>query len=165
MAAILLGAERGAGRTGRDRMESDNMEPAENIQPDEMSVIGGGIVITGNIEASVDLHLEGSVVGDVSCATLILGEKASIRGSVHAERVKASGVIEGSVDTRDLSVEPTARLVGDVTYSRIRIANGGIVEGKMVHKQDEQFNADGGRLRLVEPAPLPSRQPDAIHIE
>jgi cytoskeletal protein CcmA (bactofilin family) len=141
------------------------MEPAENIQPDEMSVIGGGIVVNGNIEASVDLHLEGTVIGDVSCATLILGEKASIRGSVHAERIKASGVIEGSVETRDLAVEPTARLVGDITYSRIRIANGGVIDGKMVHKPGEEINGEGGKLRLVEPRLPSTREQEPIRIE
>ncbi|MDB5672345.1 MAG: polymer-forming cytoskeletal [Alphaproteobacteria bacterium] len=141
------------------------MEPAEKIERDEVSVIGGGIVVNGNIEASVDLHLEGTVIGDVTCATLILGEKASIRGSVHAERVKASGLIEGSVDTKDLSVEATAKVVGDVTYSRIRIANGGIVDGRMIHRASEESNGDGGKLRLVE-APAPAkRQQEAIHIE
>jgi cytoskeletal protein CcmA (bactofilin family) len=97
-----------------------------------MSVIGGGITITGNIEAEVDLQIAGQVNGDVRCATLILEETSVIRGSVHAERVRASGAIEGSVETRDLAVEASARINGDVTYSRIRIANGAIVQGKRV---------------------------------
>jgi cytoskeletal protein CcmA (bactofilin family) len=133
-------------------------------------VIGGGIEVTGNIEASVDLHLEGTVNGDVRCATLILGEGSVIRGSVHADRVRAAGWIEGSLETKDLAVEATARLSGDITYARIRIANGAIVEGKLVHRPSPEEDGESRGLRLVEPArpappPSPKSQAEAIHIE
>jgi cytoskeletal protein CcmA (bactofilin family) len=138
----------------------------ESDVDDAMSIIGGGITVTGNIEASVDLHLLGKVNGDVRCATLILGENSVIRGSVYAERVRASGTIEGSVETKDLAVEASARLIGDVTYARIRIANGGIVDGRMTHRAAEEEN-EGSKLRLVEPATPPRKrgQAEAIHIE
>jgi cytoskeletal protein CcmA (bactofilin family) len=132
-----------------------------------MSVIGGGITITGNIEAEVDLQIAGQVNGDVRCATLILDENSVIRGSVYAERVRASGVIEGAVETRDLAVEATARLKGDVTYSRIRIANGGIVDGRMSHHPVEEEAGEGSRLRLVEAAThaAPKRKQPDVYIE
>ena len=56
-----------------------------------MSMIGADIVVTGNIEAKVDLHIEGRVHGDVRCATLILGENSSVNGSIYADRVRVSG--------------------------------------------------------------------------
>ena len=133
--------------------EPQKQEPAVT---DEMSIIGGGIEVTGNIEAVDDLHLLGKVNGDVRCATLILGEKSAIRGNVFAERVRAAGIIEGAVDTKDLAVEATARITGDVTYSRIRIANGGIVSGKMQHRASDEDSEDTGRLRLVEATPAKS---------
>jgi cytoskeletal protein CcmA (bactofilin family) len=58
------------------------------------SVIGADIVITGNIQASVDLHIEGRVNGDVACATLLMGESSVISGIIRAERVRIYGVVE-----------------------------------------------------------------------
>jgi cytoskeletal protein CcmA (bactofilin family) len=139
----------------------ENVAKQEAPEPGTMSVIGGGIIITGNIEAEVDLEIAGQVNGDVRCATLILGEKSVIRGSVYAERVRASGVIEGSVETRDLAVEATARISGDVTYSRIRIANGGIVDGKMAYRPLDE--SEGSRLRLVETQA--GRSAETVYIE
>ena len=124
-------------------------QPAEL---DDISVIGAGIKVTGNIEASEDLDLKGKVFGDVRCATLILGDGAEIHGSVLADRIRASGLIEGSVETGDLAVEATARLTGDVTYSRIRIANGGIVDGKLIYRATE--GETEAKLRLVGTAPV-----------
>lgn len=125
-------------------------ESGTGVEPGAMSVIGTDILVTGNIEAEVDLHIEGRVVGDVRCATLILGERSSVVGSIYASRVRVSGTVEGAIETTDLAIESAARVKGDVTYSRLRIANGGIVEGTMKHVPGEGA-ADGGKLKLVEP--------------
>lgn len=93
--------------------------------------IGVEVTITGNIEATVDLHIEGSVVGDVRCQTLYLGEFSKISGSIHAARVRVAGIVEGGIEARDLAVEATARVTGDVTYGRLRVANGASLEGKL----------------------------------
>src|SRR4028118_2077147 len=94
-----------ANQAGDQSGKADKMESAGNKgEKNQMSVIGADIVITGNIEASVDLHIEGKVNGDVRCATLILGEASSIEGRIHAERIRASGTVTGSIDTRDLAV-------------------------------------------------------------
>jgi cytoskeletal protein CcmA (bactofilin family) len=116
------------------------------IAEDLMSVIGHGIVVTGNIEAEVDLHIEGLVRGDVRCATLILGERSSVIGNVFAQRVRVSGIVEGGIETTDLAIEATARVKGDVSYSRLRIANGGIISGTMTHVPIEEESADSGQL-------------------
>jgi cytoskeletal protein CcmA (bactofilin family) len=134
------------GRVGGPRPEnSESAESGEAI----MSVIGTGILVTGNIEAEVDLHIEGRVVGDVRCATLILGERGTVTGSIFAERVRVSGAVEGGIETTDLAIEASAKVKGDVTYSRLRIANGGVISGSMTHKPlDESASA---KLTLVEP--------------
>ena len=109
---------------------------SEGVPPParEISIIGNDITITGNIEAEVDLHIEGTVHGDVRCVTLILGERSAVMGSIYAERVRVAGTVEGGIETTDLAIEAVARVKGDVTYSRLRIANGGIVQGTLTHK-------------------------------
>jgi cytoskeletal protein CcmA (bactofilin family) len=131
------------------------------------SVIGAGISITGNIEATDDLHVEGKVTGDVRCATLMLGERSLIKGSIYASRVHAAGTVEGSIETGDLAVEASARIAGDVTYTRVRIAAGGIVQGQMKHKSAPEEESDTSKLRLVEAQPNAASAPAAkpIYIE
>jgi cytoskeletal protein CcmA (bactofilin family) len=128
------------------------------------SMIGSDIVVTGNIEAQVDLHIEGRVQGDVRCATLILGEQSEVRGSIYADRVRVSGKVDGAIECKDLAVEATATVTGDVLYERLRVANGGVVEGHMKRKVSEEA-ADMGKLKLVEP-PMPRVEaPRAVFIE
>lgn len=131
-----------------------------NADPKPMSVIGADIVITGNIEASVDLHLEGRVIGDVRCATLILGEDSSIKGRVYATRVKVSGIVDGAIETKDLAVEASARVTGEITYERLRVSNGGVLEGTVTRKVLEESPEDSARLKLVEPTKKSKRDVD-----
>jgi cytoskeletal protein CcmA (bactofilin family) len=133
--------------------------PEENL----MSVIGADILITGNIEAQVDLHIEGKVLGDVRCATLILGERSSVTGSVFADRVRVAGTVDGAIETVDLAIEASARVNGDVTYSRLRIANGGVIAGNMTHKAIAEEGADATRLKLVEAQPVEEKVPPKVH--
>lgn len=131
------------------------LESAAPVSPEpdhHISVIGSDILITGNIEAEVDLHIEGRVIGDVRCATLILGERSSVAGNIYAQRVRASGQVEGSIETVDLAIEAGARVCGDVTYSRLRIANGGVVSGRMEHVASEGGGHGPGAGEQAKPA-------------
>jgi cytoskeletal protein CcmA (bactofilin family) len=145
---------------GSDRV-ADPSEPAtawpEKTEPSKVlvermpvSVIGEDIVITGNIEASVDLHIEGQVVGDVRCATLILGESSMVTGRIYAARVKISGTLDGAVETKDLAVEASARVKGKITYEHLRVANGGIIEGTISRRMAGGNTEQVSRLQLVE---------------
>lgn len=138
--------------TGSDQPGRINAtDDADAREVKQMSVIGADITITGNIEATVDLHIEGRVKGDVRCATLILGESSTVVGSIYADRVRVSGSVDGSVDTKDLAIEATARVVGDIVYSRLRVANGGVIDGTMKSKPIDDSAADAAKLKLVEP--------------
>jgi cytoskeletal protein CcmA (bactofilin family) len=98
------------------------------------SVIGPDVTIRGDIEASADLHVDGKVVGDVSCAALVQGEKSLIEGAITAERARLSGQVRGTINARELVVLKTARIEGDVTYETLTIEQGAAVNGKFAPK-------------------------------
>ena len=52
------------------------------------SILGSDVVVTGNVAASVDLHVDGKIDGDLKCANLVQGEASEIKGSVVAETAK-----------------------------------------------------------------------------
>ena len=142
----------------------DNADQRPAAERGQMSVIGADITITGNIEASVDLHIEGRVNGDVRCATLILGESSSVTGKIFADRVRVSGAVDGAIETKDLAVEATARVTGDIAYDRLRVANGGILEGQMRRKPVEEPAGDN-KLKLVGPAAAVEAKPEVVVID
>src|SRR3546814_1739618 len=78
------------------------------------SIIGSDVVITGNVAASVDLHVDGKIEGDLKCANLVQGEASEIKGAVAAETAKLAGLLDGSNEAKPLIVHASARITGDV---------------------------------------------------
>lgn len=124
----------------------------------QVSMIGSDVTVTGNIEATDDLVIEGRVNGDVKCSTLIIGESGHVVGNVNTDRLRLSGQIEGTVTTGDLAVESGARISGEIAYSRMRVASGGVIEGQITHHPEENLRSDATEQRAPEPnQPQPAR--------
>lgn len=98
------------------------------------SVIGNDVTIKGDVEASADLHVDGKVVGDITCASLVQGEESTIEGSIGAESARLSGHVKGTIIARDLVILQTARIEGDVSYQRLTIEQGATVDGRFALK-------------------------------
>lgn len=127
-------------------------DPWQGAGTDEISTIGRDIRIKGDIEGVIDLLVEGRIVGNVHCNTLLLGEGGSVAGNISAERVRVAGMVKGAIETRDLAIEASGRVKGNVTYARIRISNGGTIEGrfKLRPMPAAKAGADGARPKLIE---------------
>jgi cytoskeletal protein CcmA (bactofilin family) len=101
------------------------------------SVLGPDIVINGDLAAKVDLHLDGRINGDISCAALIQGEASEVAGAVLAESARVAGKIKGSITAGVLVILKTARIEGDVTYGSLTIEEGAQVDGKFSPREAE----------------------------
>lgn len=98
------------------------------------SVLGPDIAISGNLTAKMDLHVDGRVDGDISCAALIQGEASEVNGTVVAESARVAGRIKGSISAGVLVIQKTARIEGDVTYGSLTIEEGAQVDGKFTRR-------------------------------
>ena len=144
----------------RGRETPSGLPPAPQPQPaggqkrGMFSVIGSDMIITGNIAATADLHIDGRVDGDVTCGSLVQGGDSRIKGVVKAESARLAGAIEGSVSVRQLTIERAARITGDVEYETIAIENGASIDGRLKH-----VAADA--VRAV-PSPLASHHDSSV---
>jgi cytoskeletal protein CcmA (bactofilin family) len=118
------------------------------------SIIASDVEITGNLSAKVDLHIDGTVQGDVTCGSLVQGEGSVINGKVVAETARLSGKVDGSIEARDLSIEASARIAGDVIYENLTIAPGGQVEGKFKHRSAVAPNIRAATIDISNKDPL-----------
>lgn len=94
------------------------------------SVIGSDVSITGDISASVDLHIDGKVDGDIKCASLVQGESSVIKGGITADTARMSGKVAGSITAKELVILKTAKIEGDVHYDALTIEQGAQVDGR-----------------------------------
>lgn len=98
------------------------------------SVLGSDLRITGDISASADLHVDGTVDGDIACSNLVQGESSTITGAVTAESARLAGTVKGSITARELVILKSARITGDVFYDALTIEQGAQVEGRFAHR-------------------------------
>ncbi len=94
------------------------------------SVLGADVTITGNISASTELHIDGTVEGDIDCASLVQGDGSQITGEVTAETARLAGRVDGSIHARELVILRSATINGDVHYEALTVEQGAAVQGR-----------------------------------
>ncbi len=119
--------------------------PSSAAHSSSFSVIGTDVTVSGDIDASVDLHIDGKIDGDIRCAILVQGENSTINGAVSADQARIAGTVTGAIHAKELIVEASARVEGDVTYEKLSIATGGHVEGSFRHMSSGTLKKDAPR--------------------
>lgn len=99
-----------------------------NVHP--KSVIAAGAVVSGAISAPGDIHIEGHVIGDVRCATVIVGKDGDVKGNVTAETATVRGRVVGNVRARIIQLAATGSVEGDLSHAVLIIEEGGAFEGR-----------------------------------
>lgn len=108
------------------------------------TLIGQGIVITGDLVFSGGLHLDGRIVGDVtakdgSSSVLIISDQGCIEGDVHVSFAVINGMVKGDVYASEkLELSGRASITGNVHYNILEMASGAEVNGNMVHDKQEK---------------------------
>jgi len=106
------------------------------------SCIGSGMSIVGKIECNGAAQVFGRIEGELRASDLLVGDGATIDGSVIAQNVTVCGRIKGTI-----------RAV------RVKLQNGGAVEGDIFHRSlsiDENSLFEGSSRRVENPTEIPS---------
>lgn len=121
------------------------------------SLVGATTTITGNLEFSGGLRIDGAVKGSVRCVDgeqgglLVVSESGRVEGEVRAGHLVVAGRIDGPVCAANLiELHPKACIHGDVRYRALEMHHGAIVEGTMIH-----LSADGRAETRLEPSGEP----------
>lgn len=124
------------------------------------SLIGEHTVVSGGVEFSGGLIVEGSVKGEIRAvdaaeASLILKNTGHIEGDVRVPRMEINGTISGDVFSDEyLALKENAKVTGNVYYRLLEMAVGAEVNGQLVHQSET--SADG-----VAKVPLPDGESGA----
>jgi cytoskeletal protein CcmA (bactofilin family) len=98
-----------------------------------LTVIGPNLHVNGRIEGEEDLRIEGRVEGSVSLTeTLYVAEGGVVAAKVAARDVVVSGIVVGNVSaTNSVTLNPGAKLVGDIATPRLIISDGAAFRGNV----------------------------------
>ena len=95
------------------------------------SVISKALKITGQLESTEDIQIDGEIEGDVRGVGVKIGQNAKVKGTVYGSEVELSGSVEGKIEAKKVIVTGTARMTGDIVHQDIKIESGAYVAGNL----------------------------------
>ena len=125
------------------------------------SIISQDVVMRGNINSAGEIQFDGALEGDVKAGSLIIGDKASVKGEIVCETVVVRGSVEGAIRAKSVSLASTARIQGDILHSSLSVETGAHFEGNCRHSDDPLSDSSANDFRRARPSagPAPSPRP------
>jgi len=127
--------------------------PFRSPEPDSRNAatVGKSVKIVGQIFTKEDLYVDGDVEGTIESLEnkVTVGPNGRVQASIRAREVIILGQVQGNVETSDkVDIRKDAKLVGDITTSRISIEDGALFKGSIDIKKAEP--------KPAAPAPAPA---------
>jgi cytoskeletal protein CcmA (bactofilin family) len=113
----------------------DADDPAESSDTSvSTSIIGEGADIEGILEfTDTDLHIEGTVHGDISTdGRVLVAEGAEVRGTIYGETIQVAGYVEGHVEAEaELVLRPMSEVHATLEADVLEIQPGADFSGEV----------------------------------
>ncbi len=119
-------------------------------EPRNTATIGKAVKINGQIFTKEDLYVDGDVEGTIESHDnkVTIGPNGRVQAGIRAREVVILGQVQGNVEASDkVDIRKDAKLVGDITTSRISIEDGALFKGSIDIKKAEP------KPQAVAPAP------------
>jgi cytoskeletal protein CcmA (bactofilin family) len=108
------------------------------------TLIGSNSKLYGDLHYLGGCHIDGSVKGNVTAdpdtdSALSISDIGSVDGGVTAPYVILNGIVKGDVfASQRVELGTTARVIGNVYYNLIQMAEGAEINGKLIHQPEGQ---------------------------
>lgn len=119
----------------------------------DLNLIGVGTSITGDINSSGDLRIDGSVKGNVySKARLVLGPNGKIDGDIHAQNAEIQGSVKGKLMVGEiLFLKNSALINGDILTNKLVVESGAEFNGNCIMKSASRIVEETGANEIRKP--------------
>jgi cytoskeletal protein CcmA (bactofilin family) len=119
------------------------------------SLLASELTIEGSITGEGELHIDGTVKGDVRVAKLTIGETGHVDGAVHAEAIEVRGRVVGSITAKQVRLYGTSYVDGDITHEQLAMETGAFFQGRSL-KFQRPPPVIAPPAKAAEPAPEPA---------
>ena len=113
--------------------------------PKGSSIIGGDMVLEGDISGGGEIQVEGTIKGDVRVEHVTVGDGGAVEGGIYAEIVEVRGKVSGSITAKQVRLYGACHVDGDITHEQLAMETGAFFQGRS--------------LRLQRPAPATAAAP------
>lgn len=118
-----------------------------------LSIIAAGMTVSGDIESTGVVKVEGRVEGSIRSARQVLvGRQGTVHGDIETREAVIGGSVEGTITGSErVEIQATAGVQGDIITRTIVVAEGGRINGTV--------RMDEGKPGSRSAAPSPIAEP------
>ena len=101
------------------------------IQNQSINIISEGTIIKGDVSASGDIRIDGSLKGNIEVkGRLVIGPSGKVEGEVQCNNIEVSGYIKGKVTVPELlNMKSSAKIDGDIVAGKLSVEPGSLFTG------------------------------------
>ena len=114
-------------------------------------VLGENARITGDVESTGAVFIDGAIRGNVEGAKVILGEHGCVDGDIKAGTIIIGGTVTGRLDGAEkVEIKATGRVAGDIETKVLVITAGGVFNGNVRMEGAGNSSGECGDGKVVE---------------
>jgi cytoskeletal protein CcmA (bactofilin family) len=95
------------------------------------SVVSSDMHVLGNIVSEGSIDFDGTIDGNIRCASLVLRHNGKINGEIHADTVQVFGNVKGLIKAKSVQLHSTCCVEGIIMHEVISIEDGAVIDGKI----------------------------------
>ena len=119
-----------------DGGSAEAAHPAMRSVRSTPSIFSADAVLVGNIDQGGEIQMDGTLEGDVRCASLAVGQNATVNGKVVADAVTVHGRVIGTIRGRRVALTAGCHVEGTILHDGLSIETGAHFEGNCRHSAD-----------------------------
>lgn len=104
------------------------------------TVIGAGCFVKGNIETDHTVQIHGTVNGNITAETIVIGRGGNVIGNIVAKALFLHGSLKGDATIDSVNVFVNAKMTGTLFYKTLNITGNTGLECKLEKKKDSKHD-------------------------
>lgn len=102
------------------------------------SIIGKNSDISGELNVSGTLRVDGMVHGKLNAECVIISETAMVKGDIKARAIIVGGKVEGNLIGEEMiEIKPKGIVLGEIFTNKFFVIEGGTLNGRVQMKRDQ----------------------------
>jgi cytoskeletal protein CcmA (bactofilin family) len=146
----------GSGEADADADASGAMEGGHMAENGEVTIVGAGARLDGNVVSAGSLRIDGQVKGQINAdGDVTLSPQSQVEADIRAQNVTVAGRFKGNIVVKGKAhLARGGRIDGNITSKTLVVEEGGLFHGQSI--MDAGGTAPGGQPPSGEKAGQPA---------
>ena len=156
--------DEGSGEADADAQASGAMEGGHMAENGEVTIVGAGARLDGNVVSAGSLRIDGQVKGQINAdGDVTLSPQSQVEADIRAQNVTVAGRFKGNIVVKGKAhLARGGRIDGNITSKTLVVEEGGLFHGQSI--MDAGGASAGGQAPQAEKAAHPGEKAEQVKV-